>query len=127
MDMYKCKCCGGHIDRVTMTCEYCGTRYKEENNHIIKIETFQNPVETFSAQIVMDDELMRYSVDDASRIAIEQLSRELTKCVAPMMVVDHYYDPLYMQHKIRGTVKIVRPTSRTTLGEAIESGNLFGR
>lgn len=113
LEMYKCKCCGGHINRATMICEYCGTPYREENNRLIRIETFQNPVETFSARVMMDDHIMRESVELASKVALEQLSHELSKCVLPMMVVEHNFDPCLGRHEIRGTIKVVRPLKET--------------
>lgn len=114
---YTCECCGGHINRQTMVCEYCGTRYKKENNEIIRIETFTNPVRTFTAKFAIDHNIIiDYGPEQASEIAIKELANELSKCIAPMMSVYSEFDIDHYRHIIAGQIKIVEP---------VHTGGLF--
>lgn len=112
MDKYICGCCGGRINRSTMTCEYCGTQYKEENNNIIRIETFRNPVRTFQAKVAIPDSWFReFDAEEVSKMAVKELANELAKAIPPMMEVYQEYDPSYMQHILKGRIKIVQPVN----------------
>ena len=110
---YTCQCCGGHIDPQTMTCEYCGTKYKKENNDVIRIETFHNPVQTFAAQVAMDPHILtELGPEKASEIAMNQLVHELSKCIAPMMEVYSEYRLDSRTHVVNGRIKVVQPIHR---------------
>ena len=71
MDKYICSCCGGKINRITMTCEYCGTQYEEKHDNLIRIETFRNPVETLGCDIPIPTELfMELGAKKASEVVM---------------------------------------------------------
>ena len=80
---YKCSCCGGNLNRATMTCEYCGTRYKEEYGNVIRFETFQNPVRTLNSRIVLDEFAIKAQPKEYSEHVIKALAREFAECIAP--------------------------------------------
>ena len=110
MKEYICTHCGGHVSPYSMRCEYCGTQYKIENDRIYTIETFQNPVETFTAEQVMPMEMIKaYGAEKVSEIALHNLTCKLAECIAPMMIVETEQDYQNYAQRVRATVKIVRP------------------
>ena len=110
MKEYICTHCGGHILPHNMKCEYCGTQYKFENDQIFRIETYQNPVETFTAAEVIPMEMMNVlGPEKAGEMAMRHLTNKLAQCIAPMMRVDTELDYKTCSQRIRATVKIVRP------------------
>lgn len=116
MEKYVCDCCGGTINPLTMTCEYCGTKYKRDDDWAkpIRIETHHNPVCTYTAGV----DISAYDVrtndpETISQLAVKELARELSKCIAPNMVIEMVIesqrDIRYGGYNIYGTVKVVTP------------------
>lgn len=108
MEKYICECCGGHINPHTMKCEYCGTQYKKEHDNFIRIETFQNPVITLKSKVVIDRHV---PLEIASKVALEELTRELAKNLTPFLVVESFSHSDVMEHEICGMIKIIKPES----------------
>ena len=110
MNKYICECCGWHIDSRTMTCEYCGTKFKRDNDDVIRIETFRNPVKTFTACVdISDDDLASYDGKTIAQWAINSLVSKLSESLYDNMIVEDVHDIAYLKHRIRGTIKLVEP------------------
>jgi len=111
MKAFKCECCGGDINRATMKCEYCGTQYKEDyDNGVIRIETFRNPIDHYTAVVTFCDEhIHNIGPEKISEIAVKELSHKLADCIAQNMVVTHRHEPWNRTHYIKGDIKVVRP------------------
>jgi len=115
MEKYICDCCGGAIDPRTMTCEYCGTKYKRNDDYWakpIRLETFQNPVNTYTARVSISEYDMRAfngDMDSLSRWAVDSIAHELAKSIAPNMSVESERDIRYGGYNIYGTIKVVEP------------------
>ena len=87
-EAYICDRCGGHINRATMQCEYCGTRFKEENDNVIRIETFQNPVREFSVKSAIPNHVVEeMGCEAASRICMRELTNKMAECLPQLMNV----------------------------------------
>ncbi len=110
MDKYICSCCGGKINRITMTCEYCGTQYEEKHDNLIRIETFRNPVVTLQNEFVFNNDLMDHlTPQEISKLAMDKTVRELAECIAPYIEVQIENDPMRCQKIMRSRIKIVQP------------------
>ena len=114
MDKYKCSCCGGSINRATMTCEYCGTRYKEEHGNVFKIETFTNPVRTLGSQITIDNFALYKNPKDYAEFAIKKLAVSFAECIAPYMDIRVSTEPWRDQTIIDAKIKVVEPINKST-------------
>jgi hypothetical protein len=114
-----CECCGGIIDPVKMVCEYCGTHYQRDvNDQVIRIETFQNPVITLTANRIIDrDVLYTLGPKKASELVLESMAKELANSLIPFMRVDSDFDPLYCEHKVRSTIKVIQPVDVGGIGK----------
>ena len=111
MKDYTCEHCGGRIKPSTMRCEYCGTQYKIENDRVLRIETFQNPVETFCVEEIIPIEKMKsFGAEQVSEMALKHLTKKLAESITPMMMqIDSEYDFSISGERVRATIKVVRP------------------
>lgn len=109
MKKYICECCGGTINPATLKCEYCGTCYRDENDSIIKIETFHNPVKVYEAECAIPDYVARN--ENASEFILNRLANQLaTRLVENMDIqIAENYNPRDMEIKVRGRVKVIVP------------------
>ena len=116
-DAMICKCCGGKINTYNMRCEYCGTSY-DHNVPTYRIETYQAPVDHFSACFAMDmDTIMKLGAERASKICLEHLANELSKAIMNDIKMTSEYRPVTDQRIVRGDIKLIRPidTGRSDL------------
>ena len=114
MDKYKCSCCGGKINRVTMTCEYCGTQYKEEYGNLIRIETFTNPVRTLASQMALDNFALKMNPKEYSEYVIKRLATNFAECPVPFMDIHSSIDSNRGQMILDARVKVVEPINKPT-------------
>ena len=112
MDKYICQCCGGRINKASMTCEYCGTGFKEENDNLIRIETFQNPVVTLGQSIRVNHRDFYESPEQIAEWAIKHLANEFAKVIAPYMDIEYRFDPFEAGHILDARIKIVNPVHK---------------
>ena len=122
---YVCECCGGKVNRATMTCEYCGTQYKEDprRDGIIRLETFRNPVHTYvKLAKIPKEEIMRMSdamrVESATRYVTDYVMREMARqfaeCIMQDISMEYQNDTFTNQYIARGTLKVVSPEQEST-------------
>lgn len=110
MKKMQCENCGGHINKSTMRCEYCGTQYtKDEHENVVRIETFTNPIRVYKAQTAMHSDVVRSNPKMASEYAVKELARNLADAIAENMEVETEYDPRLMMHRMTAKVRIVEP------------------
>lgn len=107
-----CKCCGASVDRITLICKFCGVEY-ELSPKPMKIEIFQNPVEHFSACFNISDEMLyKMSPTDVSKIAVDNLVRELSKSIPICMDITVDDDMHQFGRRYRGDIRMIRPKNR---------------
>ena len=109
MDKYICECCGGKVNRATMTCEYCGTQYKEEDNNLIRFETYSNPIQKLCVTTSFPEEAFMKNPTEMAEYAIRHTAMKFAECIAPYMVMETEYDPEYCERRISGQIRIVVP------------------
>ena len=114
MEKYKCSCCGGNINRATMICEYCGTKYKKEYGDIIRIETFTNPVRTLASQMALDNYALKLNPKEYSEYAIRELAVEFAECLVPFMDIHSSIDSNRGQMILDARIKVVEPINKPT-------------
>lgn len=112
MNKYICECCGGHIEPITMKCEYCGTQYKKENEQVFRIETFRGRVQTFeSAFSISNEELVRYP-KEVSEIALRHVADQLAQVIAPYCEFRVEDNPMICSKRICARIKVVEPMNK---------------
>lgn len=104
-----CKCCGGPVDRIHLKCKFCGIEY-DLSPKPLYIETFRNPVEHFTAGFMASDEMLyKMGVETVSKIAVENLTRELSKSIPICMRVIIEEDYSVCGRIYKGDIRMVRP------------------
>lgn len=103
---YVCTQCGGKVNRSTMTCEMCGTQFKETEN-VMRIVAERPGVKTLGATIAIDREMAYLSPEDTSEIVMRQMVDELAKCIAPFIDVKTEDDPILGRQLVRGRIRIL--------------------
>ena len=105
-----CTCCGGKINRTTMRCEYCGTEYEiKDNNPVIRIETFHNPIKEYKACVLVNDCDINIGGDAYMKFALQELCKEMMPAVMEGMRIRTCQDPAKLQTQIVGSLRIVVP------------------
>lgn len=104
-----CECCRTPIDRLSMKCEYCGTMYREENDNVIRIETFHNPIKVYKSSIMINNENMELLNNGLSDYLISNLSRKLADATKENLTlcVDNYPDT--NSQVITAKIRVVAP------------------
>ena len=115
MNKYICPCCGGRINRASMTCEYCGTEFKEERDALIRVETFSNPVVTLGARLLVDRGLL-YAADPetVAEHSMNELAYRFSKEIKKYMDVEFCIDPYSGQPRLDAKIKVVNPVHKPT-------------
>jgi hypothetical protein len=113
MDKLICQCCGAPLDPKTLICSYCGTAHKRNNDYLdrpIMIETFRQPVETFTTSVMFDNELLMMNPEMASCVAMREVTNKLAESLMHMVCFESRRDFRYgLTTEVRGTIKVVRP------------------
>lgn len=113
MKNYKCNCCGASLhvsskNKEEYICEYCGTKYYEKDNSIIKIETYQNPVRILCCREVIEDvHIKEFGEEIVSEMAMKNITHNLAKSLAPFIRLEEGYDPYTMNHVITAKIRLV--------------------
>jgi hypothetical protein len=92
-----------------MTCEYCGTQYKEEANNLIRFETYRNPVQKLCVTTSFPEEAFKESPKEMAEYAIRHTAMKFAECIAPYMVMETNYDPECHARRIYGQIRVVVP------------------
>ena len=109
-EAYICPCCGGHVNPVTLKCEFCGVAFKKEGSDILRIETYRNPVRTFRAGVRLDRFLIHeLGMEEASKIAVENLTKELSKSIPLCMTVHEDCNLDLWARTYYGEIKMIEP------------------
>ena len=113
MEKLVCECCGGTINRSTMTCEFCGTQYKRseyEHMPIMRVETYHNPVQTLKYGMDVTD-MINYglSSEDIAERAMKTMCNKLADQLAPYIKISQSEDYPFNRTKIVGELKLVQP------------------
>lgn len=107
---YICTQCGGQVDRLTLTCEMCGTKFKEDDG-AIRFECVRPGVHVLGMRRELDDEAVRMlPPKEVAELVMQDICRELAQCIAP------YVDVKYMDNPVRCTKDVyakVRVLDRT--------------
>lgn len=114
-----CTECGGHIDRDTMTCRYCGIQYKLDQDMMpIMVSRFEPHMETLKARIFIPEYMVKAEMGregDMTKLteyAVKDLSRKLAEAIVPFMEVRNSYEPCEQIHEFSARVRVYRPDYR---------------
>ena len=111
MKAYICTRCGGSVNRVTHTCEYCGTKYKEDNHipNMVQMVVDRPGVQVLGVTRSIDWETKRYVRDPhiMSEMVMKDICNELSRCIAPFLEVITEEDPMRMRTNVMAKLRVV--------------------
>lgn len=107
-----CPQCGGHINRATLKCEYCETEFRvDEKIHHLVIE--RHGVHVLQSQITLADEYVHFlGAQEASEIALRQLSSQMAEAIMPVIEVQTWNDPCINSTVVKGRLRVIDPHDR---------------
>lgn len=105
-----CVCCGAPINRATMRCEYCGTEYEiKDDNPIVRIETFQNPIKTYTAVQTFSEYDLSLGGEELVGFAIRRLAQSMMPSIIEAMEIQAERNSREQSVVLRGRLKTVIP------------------
>lgn len=110
-----CTECGGHIDRETMTCRFCGIQYKLDQDMMpIVVSRFDPNMVTVGASITVPYEMVRgLGCKDASEYAMKDLTKRIAEALVPYLEVTTYPpEPRTYTQTVEARVRVYRPDYR---------------
>lgn len=111
-----CERCGGAINPKTLTCEYCGTRYKEDRDelgHVHCIQTCPAKLSVLATKIeISNDDIVCMPQETLAEYTLNTMTKELAKSLVPYMKLETERDPYTMKQIVRGSVRVVEPDFR---------------
>lgn len=110
-----CTECGGHIDRDTMTCKFCGIQFELDNYFqpiiVKRFDTKINVLESYMSipQSMFDLEHERGKLQNLTEYAVKELARQFADKLIPFMEVRREYTPRFDNQEIRARVRVAQP------------------
>ncbi len=110
-----CECCGGRIDRHTMTCPMCGTQYKlDEYEHPIRVIEYSQRVETLTSRIAIPRYVVEHmETEDVMEMTLRQMAQQMAEKIMPLIEFTHEYDPVHQDHITYGVLRVANPHTTT--------------
>ena len=105
----KCKNCGAplkHIGYNRYKCEYCGSIYEENINHIF-IEIERPQCFTIAATASVPEYVVIKNPDFASNYVTDQLAQSLAERIKEHMTIHQGYDARNMDYIYEGQIRIL--------------------
>lgn len=111
-----CTNCAGRINRATMTCEYCGTKYQFDDGIIpLRIECQTSPVRILATQTSIPEELLRWDCmtkEHITEMVMDNIRDQLAKALEDCMTIEMHYDAREMRQIITAKVRVLEPDYR---------------
>ena len=110
-----CECCGGRIDRGTMTCMMCGTQYKlDEYEHPIRVVEYSQKVETLSSEVIMPRYLVEHmGLEEAMEMSLKEMAQNMAEKMLPLIEFTYGYEPVRQEYVTYGKLKVANPHTKT--------------
>lgn len=110
-----CQCCGGQIDRRTMKCPYCETRYTGNLEPMIVARSEPYGAQTIQAAVYVDERALQ-NEEIAMKIAHEKLYEAMMKAMSHYVEVEQRIDHSRFGRTLRGRLKIFTDKGRNNYG-----------
>lgn len=105
----KCKNCGAPLKNIGYNrykCEYCGSIYEENTQHIF-IEVERPQCFTVRATASIPEYIVRKDPNFASNCVTDQLAQSLAERIKEHMIIHQGYDPRNMDYIYEGQIRIL--------------------
>lgn len=108
-----CTQCGAPINRERMICEYCGTKYEVRDDHILRIETYQEPIVTLESVCSIDKRVVdSVGPDKAAAVICGKMAVEMADKLNAFIDLKVQEDPYLNTIIAHGRVRVLPPGYR---------------
>lgn len=104
----QCPNCGGAVNEARMICEYCGTRFESDLNHVIRVVEQPAHTRTYQVMTLVPNEYREcMGREDFAKHLKHELSYKLAEALAKEMDVMVEDNPMYNRQEVRARVRVV--------------------
>lgn len=109
-----CSCCGGQIDRESLTCKMCGTAFVlDKNDAPVEIELTRANVHTLAcAQYIPREMLNKNEREEYERFVLRKMADELARKLIPYIERESVYDPKTDTINTYGRLRVIKPNEQ---------------
>lgn len=108
-----CTCCGGQIDRPTLTCKMCGTAFMLDKNDApapIEIKLTRENVHTLAcAEYIPREMLVRDDAEEYTEYVLRKMARSIADKLLPYIEHESIYDPKTQTVNTYGRLRVIKP------------------
>jgi len=88
-----CDCCGGQIDRETLTCRSCGTQYRQKSNGLLEIIQTDRPIRFIDEAVIIPRFALETDPEKAMEYSVHKLAEKLAERILPLAEWVQEYSP----------------------------------
>lgn len=109
----KCPNCGAPINKETLHCDYCGSEFRWDEQHV-RLITIRDPrVLTFKARAdIVAEALDALGESGAAEYAKDMLCEGMVEAVKENMEIYSDYDPCLNVFRCAGVLRLVPPNTK---------------
>lgn len=109
-----CPNCGGTVDRERMICEYCGTKFENTNQQVLRIEQVRNDVRILGMATNVGRELLHFEPDVVMREVKKQTAEQLADKLLEGDLIEFstHLDFEHCQEVIQARLRVLDPHYR---------------
>ena len=114
-----CVCCGGIIDRATMTCTMCGVPYRFDDEHRLRIIQSDLHFDVLQGQIMLPSFYVEHDPQQAMEIGLHHMAEQMAEKLLPFIEYRQSFDPCHQEYSLHGRIRVANPNSNpiTLFGE----------
>ena len=109
-----CDCCGGHIDKITLKCNSCGTQYRIKSNGMLEFVTYPRKVKFMTDAVIIPRFIVESDMEKAMEYSLHQLAERLVEHIMPLCEWVQEYDPRTQSYYLHMRIGLAEPKSQNT-------------
>ena len=107
----QCDCCGGHIERASLTCISCGMQYRyEHETQELRIITETRRTDVLHEKMIIPNEILMQSPEEGIEWTIRRIASDMAKRLIPYLEWERESDPRRQETAIYARLRVARPT-----------------
>ena len=110
-----CDCCGGQIDRTTLTCRSYGTQYRQKSNGLLEIIQSDRPIRFINEAVIIPRFMVETDPDKAMEYSLHELAVKLAERILPLAEWVQEYDVRDCSYCINMRIGVAEPKQRPTI------------
>lgn len=124
LEKLQCTSCGGHIDRVTLTCQMCGMQYRlDDTMQPIRLEVSHcKLVNLGTSMAVPAYVLMGKNTEDIMKYTLTELAHNMAEKILPLMEFQTEFDVAHNDYVTYARMRVAEPNHNYTAHNYFRDG-----